>query len=124
MTTSPAGPLPPRSPRPPRTRTYVDAAATAVLSIALLVLVWWAFILGGMLQMMTGHCYDECNLDLALFGTVFAWAGIVVALVMAGIGVVRAHRRGNWMFPWPIGAALLIVVTWFVGLFIVDAAVS
>ncbi|MGW4479022.1 hypothetical protein [Rhodococcus triatomae] len=123
MTSRPPVP-PPRSPNPLRNRRRADAAATVVLSLAVLVLAFYAFVLAALFQMATVNCRDDCSLGAVNAATVFAWTGIVVALVTAGIGIARSHRRGGWMFVWPIAAAVLIVATWMIGVVVVETAVS
>lgn len=100
-----------------------DTIASGLLTVAVLALSPYAFLLAAFIPAMTANtCNDECNYGAVNAAVLIAWGGIVVALLCTVAGIVWSYRRGRLAFYWPLLGLVTIVATWILGLTIATAA--
>ncbi|MCV7260865.1 hypothetical protein [Mycobacterium shimoidei] len=130
--TSPQYPGTPQQPRyppfrpvhAPTQRSAADVTATSVMSVFALLAGMGSFFFSWFFAMATDACMSECNttpLDLAYLVT---WGGIVIAGLVALVGMRVAGKRGWAMWIWPTVSLVLIVVTFLIGLELANSLIT
>lgn len=105
----------PPPPPPAVRRSTADTVATALL-MALLVAVGGFAALWTLFGMMaTDRCSpgpnDPCNDALIGVAYLVGWGGLALAGILALTGTIRASRKAQPMFVWPLMGLLLVVVS-------------
>ena len=98
---------------PEHRRGAGDTAATAVLGALVVLAGAGAVLFSPFFVMATDSCgSDNCDMSRITMAYVVTWGGVVLAAVIAVLGIVRAARRRSTMWPWP-AIALVVVASGF-----------
>lgn len=114
--TPPSQPWYPAHPPPRRRRSALDVVATTTLIVVLLLAAVASFAFSGYFEMATDMCGRDCGQPWVSLAYLVTWGGLVVALVMAVLGIVVAARRATPMWIWPALAVLLVFGSFAAGM--------
>lgn len=105
-------PLPPPRPR----RSAVDATATVVLVVVTLLAAVASFAFSGYFEITTDNCGRNCGMPWVALAYLVTWGGLVVAVLMAALGIAFAVRRARPMWIWPALATTMVFGSFAAGL--------
>lgn len=109
----PPAPLsPPTRPRP----SAVDTAVTTALALVTLLAAVASFAFSGYFELATDNCGRDCGRPWVALAYLVTWGGLVVAALVAALGIAVAARRARPMWIWPALATILVFGSFAAGL--------
>ena len=90
-----------------------DRALAVLFSALAGIAAFGSFAFSWFFVMATDSCGpNDCHESRLWMAYALTWGGIVVAVVGAIVGMVRAAQRGTALWIWPLLAVVVIGLTW------------
>ena len=82
-------------------------------------------VFSGFFVMATDSCgWHECDESRLGWAYGWTWGGVVVAALVALVGIVVANRRGRPMWVWPAVALVVVIGTFAIGVHVAGSVVT